>query len=212
MNKMEKNEWIEKFEQKYGPKPTPLESVRPKNEESITSEKSEDIFKKTKNFFKNEASEYFKIFEEGLTEPNKKNSSQINTSTINYNEPLDGFKLKRNGTWLNVFLVLSDFIFVLLLLSFLGSSGSNTINITLPILIASLIISWINMIPTLISHTNWKYLIFIFNVFFGLTVFGWIILLIIANATNNSAKREQEMAYLLRKMSDKIGDEKIMDK
>lgn len=51
MNKMEKNEWIEKFEQKYGPKPTPLESVRPKNEESITSEKSEDIFKKTKNFF-----------------------------------------------------------------------------------------------------------------------------------------------------------------
>lgn len=68
------------------------------------------------------------------------------------------------------------------------------------------------MIPTLISHTNWKYLIFIFNVFFGLTVFGWIILLIIANATNNSAKREQEMAYLLRKMSDKIGDEKIMDK
>ena len=37
---------------------------------------------------------------------------------------------------------------------------------------------------------------------------GEEILLIVAISTNNSAKREQEMAYLLRMMSDKLGDDK----
>ena len=64
------------------------------------------------------------------------------------------------------------------------------------------------MLPTLISYTNWKYLIFILNIFLGPTIIGWLILLLVATSTNNSAKREQEMAYLLRKVADKLGEDK----
>jgi len=71
------------------------------------------------------------------------------------------------------------------------------------IIFFAIIFSIINMIPVLVSHTGWKYILFLWNLLLGWTIIGWLIALIIAISTNNSAKREQELMYLIRKISDK---------
>lgn len=147
--------------------------------------------------------DFNKVFSEFNLEKGNKNEA-----SFDYNKPFSDFKLKKRGTWLNVILVgINTLVFT----AFLGlwvvngssmNSGTAILAI-LGIMLVSILLSLINLLPTLISHTGWKYVIFIFNIFFGPTIIGWLILLLIANATNKSAKREQEMAYLLRKLSDK---------
>lgn len=145
---------------------------------------------------------------------NAKNKLPAKTKFIkanNYNQPFNEFQVQKHGFWLNILLIFIDVIFFFSLMMFLAISG-DTMHIGIPLIISLAVISvplsMINLLPTLISHTRWKYIIFILNIFLGPTIIGWFILLIVAISTNNSAKREQEMAFLLRKISDKIGDDK----
>lgn len=131
----------------------------------------------------------------------------------NDSHSLEGFQLQKHGMWLNIFLILiNSFLFFILWIIILDSSRAvSNGEIGAPALFGlvfiSVFLSLINLVPTLISHTNWKYLIFIFNIFIGPTILGWLVLLLLAISTNKSDIREQEMAYLIRKMNNKLGED-----
>ncbi|MBY4973774.1 hypothetical protein K6V43_10415 [Streptococcus suis] len=108
------------------------------------------------------------------------------------------------GRALNIILyVISVVVYSFILAAFAPNiSSSDALGIILFLSLIDLIV----LLPTFISHTGWKYIIFIANLLFAPTIIGWFLLLIIANVTNKSALREQEMNYLLRKVSDKVGE------
>lgn len=131
-----------------------------------------------------------------------------NSNIKNYNQPLNGFRLQKHGLWLNFLLIFLNFLVYLFIVSnipyFRYGEGSQLGVVIFWVLVFA---STLNLVPTLISHTGWKYVIFLLNVFIGPTIIGWILLLMLAIATNNGAKREQELNYLLRKVSDKLGED-----
>lgn len=61
----------------------------------------------------------------------------------------------------------------------------------------------IYLLPTFISGTNRKIMIFFFNVIFGVTIIGWILLLFLALDGNSKERQRQEMNHILNKMADK---------
>ncbi|WP_368400237.1 hypothetical protein [Streptococcus anginosus] len=186
---MTSKEWVENFESLNGRKPTPEEySEAMKSGEFFQNvQTSETTFEKISNKFQ------FLLFR-----------MMHDRSVPSYTE----FKVKKTGGWLNIFIVLTDFIFLFAVASLFQQYAYNSIFVSIPFVVALMLLSVLNMLPTLISYTNWKYLIFVLNIFLGPTIIGWLILLIVAIFTNNSAKRDQEMAYLLRKMTDKLGEDK----
>ncbi|MEI4342242.1 hypothetical protein [Streptococcus suis] len=205
---MNQKDWVEYFEAMNGRKPTASEfsEALEKREfiiESDNTDSMEDnsLVKEEGNFFRKLSDKYHLFLIRIMY-------SNTSSSTRNYNQPLSGFQLKKYGSWLNFAIIFIDFIFFAIIASAINhASDSMTEGISIVLLIFCLLLSVFNSIPTLISHTRWKYLIFLLNIFLGPTIIGWLVLLIIAISTNNSAKREQEMAYLLRMMSDKLGDD-----
>ena len=133
-------------------------------------------------------------------------------NTNNYNQPSDEFQLKKHGLWMNFLLVFINFLLLFFIFTLINEEaiyrygGGGGLLLWLAVL--AVILSCINLIPTFISHTRWKYLIYFINIFLGPTIIGWLVLLIVAIVTNNNAKRDQEMAFLMRKISDKVGGDK----
>lgn len=141
---------------------------------------------------------------------NEKNESQSQlkpSESNNYNKPFNEFRLQKHGLWLNfiLFTTASTLVFALINVASLENDTASPITALITIFV-SILLSTINLIPTFISHTGWKYFIFILNIFLGPTIIGWFILLIVAISTNKNARKEQEMNYLLRKISDNVGD------
>lgn len=146
---------------------------------------------------------------------NAKNKLPAKTKFIktnNYNQPSDEFQLKKHGLWMNFLLVFINFLLLFFIFTLINEEaiyrygGGGGLLLWLAVL--AVILSCINLIPTFISHTRWKYLIYFINIFLGPTIIGWLVLLIVAIVTNNNAKRDQEMAFLMRKISDKVGGDK----
>ena len=189
VKEMSGQEWIENFELQNGRKPTPQEYSQAMRQgeffQDVQTSKNnfEKIYNKFQFFF------FLMMYDRSVSSDK-------------------GFKIKKTGKWLNIFIVLTDFIFLFTVVSIFQQYAYNSIFISIPFVVVLMILSALNMLPTLISYTNWKYLIFILNIFLGPTIIGWLILLLVATSTNNSAKREQEMAYLLRKVADKLGEDK----
>ncbi|HEM5087573.1 TPA: superinfection immunity protein [Streptococcus suis] len=205
---MNQKDWVEYFEAMNGRKPTASEfsEALEKREFIIESDNTDSM--EDNSFVKEEGNFFRKLSDKYHLFLIRIMYSNTSSSTRNYNQPLSGFQLKKYGSWLNFAIIFIDFIFFAIIASAINhASDSMTEGISIVLLIFCLLLSVFNSIPTLISHTRWKYLIFLLNIFLGPTIIGWLVLLIIAISTNNSAKREQEMAYLLRMMSDKLGDD-----
>lgn len=211
---MNSKEWIKEFESLNDRKPTPAEFSEAKKNGLFTTENeyqsntNQDVLSNIKNGTENFDSNFQNKVEFFLFRMNQKTLKDSNDS-----HSLEEFQLQKHGMWLNIFLILiNSFLFFILWIIILDSSRAvSNGEIGSPALFGlvfiSVFLSLINLVPTLISHTNWKYLIFIFNIFIGPTIIGWLVLLLLAISTNKSDRREQEMAYLIRKMSNKLGED-----
>lgn len=110
------------------------------------------------------------------------------------------YRKRTSSTVMNIILYLILFA----PLAFLGYYFGVQFDLDLaPAMAIVAVVEYIYLLPTFISKTNRKFIIFIFNAFFGITILGWIILLIIALNGNEKDKRNQEISYLMRKMSEK---------
>ena len=211
---MNSKEWIKEFESLNDRKPTPAEFSEAKKNGLFTTENeyqsntNQDRLSNIKNGTENSDSNFQNKVEFFLFRMNQKTLKDSNDS-----HSLEEFQLQKHGMWLNIFLILiNSFLFFILWIIILDSSravsnGEVGAPALFGLVFISVFLSLINLVPTLISHTNWKYLIFIFNIFIGPTIIGWLALLLLAISTNKSDRREQEMAYLIRKMSNKLGED-----
>lgn len=211
---MNSKEWIKEFESLNDRKPTPAEFSEAKKNGLFTTENeyqsntNQDGLSNIKNGTENFDSNFQNKVEFFLFRMNQKTLKDSNDS-----HSLEEFQLQKHGMWLNIFLILiNSFLFFILWIIILDSSravsnGEVGAPALFGLVFISVFLSLINLVPTLISHTNWKYLIFIFNIFIGPTIIGWLVLLLLAISTNKSDRREQEMAYLIRKMSNKLGED-----
>ncbi|TPD58593.1 hypothetical protein [Streptococcus symci] len=211
---MNSKEWIKEFESLNDRKPTPAEFSEAKKNGLFTTENeyqsntNQDRLSNIKNGTENSDSNFQNKVEFFLFRMNQKTLKDSNDS-----HSLEEFQLQKHGMWLNIFLILiNSFLFFILWIIILDSSravsnGEVGAPALFGLVFISVFLSLINLVPTLISHTNWKYLIFIFNIFIGPTIIGWLVLLLLAISTNKSDRREQEMAYLIRKMSNKLGED-----
>ena len=211
---MNSKEWIKEFESLNDRKPTPAEFSEAKKNGLFTTENeyqsntNQDRLSNIKNGTENSDSNFQNKVEFFLFRMNQKTLKDSNDS-----HSLEEFQLQKHGMWLNIFLILiNSFLFFILWIIILDSSRAvSNGEIGAPALFGlvfiSVFLSLINLVPTLISHTNWKYLIFIFNIFIGPTILEWLVLLLLAISTNKSDIREQEMAYLIRKMNNKLGED-----
>lgn len=211
---MNSKEWIKEFESLNDRKPTPAEFSEAKKNGLFTTENeyqsntNQDRLSNIKNGTENSDSNFQNKVEFFLFRMNQKTLKDSNDS-----HSLEEFQLQKHGMWLNIFLILiNSFLFFILWIIILDSSravsnGEVGAPALFGLVFISVFLSLINLVPTLISHTNWKYLIFIFNIFIGPTIIGWLVLLLLAISTNKSDRREQEMVYLIRKMSNKLGED-----
>lgn len=104
------------------------------------------------------------------------------------------FELKKHGTWLNYLILLVGPIFLFIVLSAVSALLEIDFGIAatgIGFIIILYLISTLYYLPTLISYSLWKYVIFILNIFFSWTIIGWIVLLILAIVTNSSEKKDQ---------------------
>ena len=211
---MNSKEWIMEFESLNDRKPSPAE---------FSEAKKNGLFTTDNEYQSNTNQDALSNIKDGKDDSYRKflnkieffifRMNQTNLTNNNDSHSLEEFQLQKHGLWLNIFLIfINTFLFFVLWIMILESSRSiSNQQVGVPALFGlvfvCVLLSLINLVPTLISHTNWKYLIFIFNIFIGPTIIGWLVLLLLAISTNKSDRREQEMAYLIRKMNNKLGED-----
>lgn len=115
------------------------------------------------------------------------------------------FKMEKKGTWINWAIFISGLLVVLIVSSLIfGSQFSNAIEggggAILTLFIISSLINAIYYLPSLIYHasTGGKILMFIINSILGITVIGWIVLLVFALSRNSNEKRAQELMHYIK--------------
>lgn len=86
--------------------------------------------------------------------------------------------------------------------SFLSSLGF-TSGVSLPFFLILAVGNFIYLLPTFISTTSRKIIIFFFNVIFGVTILGWFILLFLAISGNSKDRQRQEMNYMINNIANK---------
>lgn len=138
----------------------------------------------------------------GMDKARRVTQKSIPEEQMDYNVADNKFTYRKrtSSTVMNIILYLILFA----PLAFLGYYFGVQFDLDLaPAMAIVAVVEYIYLLPTFISKTNRKFIIFIFNAFFGITILGWIILLIIALNGNEKDKRNQEISYLMRKMSEK---------
>lgn len=138
----------------------------------------------------------------GMDKTRRVTQKSIPEEQMDYNVADNKFTYRKrtSSTVMNIILYLILFA----PLAFLGYYFGVQFDLDLaPAMAIVAVVEYIYLLPTFISKTNRKFIIFIFNAFFGITILGWIILLIIALNGNEKDKRNQEISYLMRKMSEK---------
>lgn len=138
----------------------------------------------------------------GMDKPRSIIQKSISEEQMDHNVADNKFTYRKrtSSTVMNIILYLILFA----PLAFLGYYFGVQFDLDLaPAMAIVAVVEYIYLLPTFISKTNRKFIIFIFNAFFGITILGWIILLIIALNGNEKDKRNQEMSYLMRKISEK---------
>lgn len=117
------------------------------------------------------------------------------------NQPRE-FKVRKSGFSITLNLIL--FLIIFLPVLFLGGSlaGSFLGNGIVVFVFFAAIAVWLYLLPTFISHTGRKIVIFIFNVLMGWTLIGWIILIFFALSGNKDERHRQELHYMVNRMND----------
>ncbi|WP_314208470.1 hypothetical protein, partial [Vagococcus salmoninarum] len=118
---------------------------------------------------------------------------------------MPAFKMEKKGTWINWAIFISGLLVILVASSiFFGSQLSSAMDggsgILLTLFIISSLINAIYYLPSLIYHasTGGKILMFIINSILGITVIGWIVLLVFAISRNSNEKRAQELMHYIK--------------
>lgn len=91
------------------------------------------------------------------------------------------------------------FLFLPFVFPMITEQNENIILLGLILLIAGGI--WLSILPALICRTNSKIVIFILCFFVSPTLLGWILLMIWAVNSNNTADRHEDMMDLLSRRS-----------
>lgn len=130
---------------------------------------------------------------------------EVVTPLVSSATSVPDFKMKKSGTWINWFIFISGLLMVLLISSFVfGSQLSNEANggagVLLVLFIVASVINAIYYLPSLIYHasTGGKIVMFIINSLLGITVIGWIFLLVFAISRNSNEKRSQELMHYIK--------------
>lgn len=132
--------------------------------------------------------------------------SGVRVSESDYNKPEESFKLKKRGYGINIFIYIVTLLPVFYLITQLDGSylSSSDTGLILAVLGGVLLFTYLYLLPTFICHSGAKFFIFFFNFFLGVTIIGWIVLLFWAMSSNKAYDNEQEMKYIMRKMSDRL--------
>lgn len=124
---------------------------------------------------------------------------RVRTST-----PSPEFKYRKSTASRVVNVILFTIVYIPLLFisySLDWFTGSSEFSIGFFIIVGAVVGFY--LIPTFISGTNRKVLIFFFNVILGITGLGWFILLFLALDGNSKERQRQEMNHILNKMADR---------
>lgn len=127
---------------------------------------------------------------------NSSNDEQVNQATTQYNSSDYHYRKPISSTLMNVILFAFLFLPSLFVLSNFDGIISDGIGGYLIILAIS---ECIYLLPTLISHSGRKFIIWILNILFGWTILGWLILLFLALDGNNKRRMVHSLDHIANK-------------
>lgn len=112
------------------------------------------------------------------------------------------FQYTKKGKYINLFIYASGLLVLGLLYVFLVSMGLplELSGATTVVVLLFMLIDLVYFLPTLLynASTGGKILMFLVNGLLGITVIGWIVLLVIAVSRNNNEKRQQELMHYIK--------------
>lgn len=142
-------------------------------------------------------------------EQSKSPQVQAQNFTPNYNKSEKSFKYRHTGAtilnWLLFGLPLLIAIFSAQSLSqYLSGFGIYVGDSIFAIILVAALLIFIYFLPAFICQSSGlKVALWVCLLVFGWTIIGWFILLFVATSSNSNRRRQQEMAYLMRKLADK---------
>ncbi|MFD1415361.1 zinc-ribbon domain-containing protein [Oceanobacillus jeddahense] len=115
------------------------------------------------------------------------------------------FQLQKKGKALNIIIILFGTLPLLIVGAILFNIGIMTdflegfdvflSSFGVGVVFISVLLNLIYYLPTLLCYSEWKWLIFILNLFFSWTIFGWFILLVVGLMSNKNYEQRQKMQH-----------------